>query len=309
MSTSGCSGRSPTTLPRSPRAGRSPPTSSTRSTPAPVLDDIIDLVGRRRGVRRDAQCVEHRPASACRSVGGTETLATRAVLRVQGPQAKDRLATVFPSGGGQSRTVPRGNGARWGGRRVRRRRYRVHRRGRRGDRRAERGGGGDRSVVGDHRPRASNPPELGARHAAARGLRCRYGHEEPARGSPRCRPASAGSSPGARMSSRGRERAGGRAGPTRVGPGAAGSPAARRPPRAECEVLLDGEVVGALTSGNFSRVLGHGIGLAGASCRRRSGQAPRSPSTCAGRPWPAASSPRPSSPSADARPGALQAQR
>ena len=35
----------------------------------------------------------------------------------------------------------------------------------------------------------------------------------------------------------------------------------RRPPRAECEVLLDGEVVGALTSGNFSPVLGHGIGL------------------------------------------------
>jgi aminomethyltransferase len=35
----------------------------------------------------------------------------------------------------------------------------------------------------------------------------------------------------------------------------------RRPPRADCEVRVDGEVVGVLTSGNFSPVLGHGIGL------------------------------------------------
>ncbi|MET0459778.1 MAG: glycine cleavage system aminomethyltransferase GcvT [Ilumatobacteraceae bacterium] len=35
----------------------------------------------------------------------------------------------------------------------------------------------------------------------------------------------------------------------------------RRPPRAECAVSVDGQVVGALTSGNFSPVLGHGIGL------------------------------------------------
>jgi aminomethyltransferase len=36
----------------------------------------------------------------------------------------------------------------------------------------------------------------------------------------------------------------------------------RRPPREECPVLIDGQVAGALTSGNFSPVLGHGIGLA-----------------------------------------------
>ncbi len=35
----------------------------------------------------------------------------------------------------------------------------------------------------------------------------------------------------------------------------------RRPPRADCEVRVDGEVVGVLTSGNFSPVLGHGIAL------------------------------------------------
>jgi aminomethyltransferase len=36
----------------------------------------------------------------------------------------------------------------------------------------------------------------------------------------------------------------------------------RRPPRAECDVLLGGQVAGATTSGNFSPVLGHGIALA-----------------------------------------------
>ncbi len=36
----------------------------------------------------------------------------------------------------------------------------------------------------------------------------------------------------------------------------------RRPPRAECAVLLDGEPAGVVTSGNFSPVLGHGIALA-----------------------------------------------
>jgi glycine cleavage system T protein (aminomethyltransferase) len=35
----------------------------------------------------------------------------------------------------------------------------------------------------------------------------------------------------------------------------------RRPPRAECPVLVDGEPVGEVTSGNFSPVLGHGIAL------------------------------------------------
>jgi aminomethyltransferase len=36
----------------------------------------------------------------------------------------------------------------------------------------------------------------------------------------------------------------------------------RRPPRADCAVLMDGESVGTVTSGNFSPVLGHGIALA-----------------------------------------------
>jgi aminomethyltransferase len=36
----------------------------------------------------------------------------------------------------------------------------------------------------------------------------------------------------------------------------------RRPPRAECAVLVDGTAAGEVTSGNFSPVLGHGIALA-----------------------------------------------
>jgi aminomethyltransferase len=36
----------------------------------------------------------------------------------------------------------------------------------------------------------------------------------------------------------------------------------RRPPRAECSVLVDNRAVGEVTSGNFSPVLGHGIALA-----------------------------------------------
>ncbi len=36
----------------------------------------------------------------------------------------------------------------------------------------------------------------------------------------------------------------------------------RRPPRAEQQVLRDGQTVGVVTSGNFSPELGHGIALA-----------------------------------------------
>lgn len=50
------------------------------------------------------------------------------------------------------------------------------------------------------------------------------------------------------------------AGPDRVLRGLATE--GRRPPRAEQDVLVDGEIVGTVTSGNFSPVLGHGIALA-----------------------------------------------
>jgi aminomethyltransferase len=38
--------------------------------------------------------------------------------------------------------------------------------------------------------------------------------------------------------------------------------AGRRPPRTGCDVLVDGQSMGVVTSGNFSPVLGHGIALA-----------------------------------------------
>jgi aminomethyltransferase len=50
------------------------------------------------------------------------------------------------------------------------------------------------------------------------------------------------------------------AGPARVMRGL--SVEGRRPPRADSMVLIDGHVVGQVTSGNFSPVLGHGIALA-----------------------------------------------
>ncbi|MBL7617630.1 glycine cleavage system protein T, partial [Escherichia coli] len=50
------------------------------------------------------------------------------------------------------------------------------------------------------------------------------------------------------------------AGPERLLRGVA--TAGRRPPRAECPVLLDGAVVGETTSGNYSPVLEHGIAMA-----------------------------------------------
>ena len=36
----------------------------------------------------------------------------------------------------------------------------------------------------------------------------------------------------------------------------------RRPPRAECNVISHGKVIGVVTSGNFSPILEHGIALA-----------------------------------------------
>ena len=55
----------------------------------------------------------------------------------------------------------------------------------------------------------------------------------------------------------------------------------RRPPRAECAVLLEGDAVGTVTSGNFSPVLGHGIALAFVP-----------PSVGPARPWPSTSAAR-----------------
>ena len=53
------------------------------------------VVGRRRGLRRHAERVAT-PIVSRAAIGGDETTHDRAVLAVQGPRAKERLATVFP---------------------------------------------------------------------------------------------------------------------------------------------------------------------------------------------------------------------
>ena len=148
----------------------------------------------------------------------------------------------------------------WNGDAVHRRRHRLHGRAGRRDRRAGRRRG--RPVGGDRRRRRRAGRARRPRHAAAGG--------RPAAARPRARP--------------GHHAAAGRAG-LGGGVGQAGVPRprgaarrarapasprhlvgiateGRRPPRAGCAVLVDGEPVGEVTSGNFSPVLGHGIALA-----------------------------------------------
>ena len=78
-----------------------------------------------------------------------------------------------------------------------------------------------------------------------------------------------------RDAARGRTRAGSRAPAAR-----ASSIEGRRPPREGARCCVDGADVGSVTSGNFSPMLGHGIALAFATARRRDRRAPCS-STCA----------------------------
>ncbi len=99
------------------------------------------------------------------AIGGVETTHDRAVLAVQGPRAKERLATVFPEAAAVGRF--RVGTLDMGRRPVRGRRHRLHGRGRCRDRRAERGRA--RSVGGDRRcGRHAGRPRC-ARHAATRG--------------------------------------------------------------------------------------------------------------------------------------------
>ena len=224
-----------------------------------VLDDIIvwwhpRRRRRRRRLRRDAQRLQHRSRARRRRRRRDDPRAGRA--RRPGPGARSSgWRTVFPDAAAVGRfrvahaVVER--------RRLHGRRHRLHGRAGRRDRRP---GGGGRATCG--RP-SSAPASAGRarrpRHAAAGG--------RAAAARPRARP--------------GHHAAAGRAGLGR-GVGQAGVPRprragrrarapasrrhlvgiateGRRPPRAECAVLVDGDVVGEVTSGNFSPVLGHGI--------------------------------------------------
>ena len=80
-------------------------------------------------------------------------------------------------------------------------------------------------------------------------------------GSRRCRPASVGSSAGSSLTSAGATHSPPNGRAASIVTSSASTVEGRRPPRAECPILVDGNVVGTVTSGNFSPTLGHGIAL------------------------------------------------
>ena len=91
-----CSGRSPTTWPRSLLAGRSTPTCS--MSDGSVLDDIIVWwVGEQRF---DVMPNASNTSRVLAAIGGHDVTAERAVLAVQGPQSRATLARGLPRGRG-----------------------------------------------------------------------------------------------------------------------------------------------------------------------------------------------------------------
>jgi len=192
------------------------------------------------------------------AIGGFETTHSRAVLAVQGPEARARLATVFPEAAevGRFRVAQ----AHWGGVACV-----VAGTGYTGEAGVEIAVPVEaaeslwQALVG---PAGIVPAGLGARDTLRleAGLPL-HGHEL----GPGITPLQAGLGwvvAFAKPEFRGKaaleaERS---AGVTRVLRGIATE--GRRPPRADCAVLIDGDHVGTITSGNFSPVLGHGIALA-----------------------------------------------
>jgi aminomethyltransferase len=224
---------------------------------ASVLDDIIvwwhpDDGGSRFDVMPNASNTERVVAA----VGGVETTHARVVLAVQGPQARQRLATIWPDAGAVGRF--RVGHAEWEGARCT-----VAGTGYTGESGVEIAAPVDASPSLWQAIVAAGvqPAGLGARDTLRleAGLPL-HGHEL----GPDITPLQAGLGwvvAWAKPDFRGRsallaERA---RGPSRhlVGITVAG----RRPPRAGCPILVAGEVVGVVTSGNFSPTLGHGIAL------------------------------------------------
>ncbi|MEO5898843.1 MAG: glycine cleavage system aminomethyltransferase GcvT [Ilumatobacteraceae bacterium] len=190
------------------------------------------------------------------AIGGHETTHTRAVLAIQGPQAKARLATLFPEAAAVGR-------------------FRVARATWEGIECTVAGTGYTGETGVEIAVPAAAAADLWAAITAAgvtpAGLGARdtlrleaglplHGHEL----GPGITPLQAGLGwvvAWDKDEFRGREPLAAERvrGPQRMLRGIATD--GRRPPRADCEVLVDGTAVGVLTSGNFSPVLGHGIAL------------------------------------------------
>ncbi|MFZ9628600.1 MAG: glycine cleavage system aminomethyltransferase GcvT [Ilumatobacteraceae bacterium] len=221
---------------------------------ASVTDDIIVWwVGEHQF---DVMPNASNTAGVTEAIGGTDVTATRAVLAVQGPATRERLAGVFPSAAAVARNTV--HELEWDGVRCT-----VAGTGYTGEL------GVEISVPADHAVRLWRalleagvlPAGLGARDTLRleAGLPL-HGHELGVGITPL--PAGLGwGVAGSKPSFRGREAlaAERERGVSRVLRGIATE--GRRPPRAECDVVVDGRRVGALTSGNFSPVLGHGIAL------------------------------------------------
>jgi aminomethyltransferase len=227
---------------------------------ASVLDDIIVWWHPRDEGRPDAFDVMPNASNTDRvraAIGGEETTHGRAVLAVQGPEALDRLASVFPEAAAvkRFRVAP----ASWDGTACT-----VAGTGYTGERGVEIAVPADAAaelwsaIVGA----GVQPAGLGARDT----LRLEAGL--PLHGNelgPGITPLQAGLGwvvawdkgdfRGRAALVAERERGVHR---HLVGIATAG----RRPPRTGCAVLVDGDPLGTVTSGNFSPVLGHGIALA-----------------------------------------------
>ena len=192
------------------------------------------------------------------AIGGEDVTATRAIIAVQGPRARERLATVSP----EAAAVPRFGVARvaMAGHRHDRRRHRLH--GRRRRRVAVPVEAAAAASGGQRSRRASSPP--GSAHATPSGSRrgCPlHGHEL----GPGITPLQAGLGwvvAWAKPSFRGRDALAAekeRGVSTRRLRGLRVE--GRRPPRAEQAILVGGRAVGVVTSGNFSPMLQCGIAL------------------------------------------------
>ncbi len=190
------------------------------------------------------------------AIGGVETTQQRAVLAVQGPNAKERLASIWPEAAlvGRFRVAP----ATWNGAPCT-----VAGTGYTGEAGVELAVPAEKATeVWEALVAAGvRPAGLGARDTlrleAALPL---HGHELGPGITPLqaglgwvvawAKPEFRGRAALAAEQARGIDR-------HLVGLSVEG----RRPPRADCPILVSGEIVGAVTSGNFSPTLGHGIAL------------------------------------------------
>lgn len=191
------------------------------------------------------------------AIGGIDVTTTRAVLAVQGPRALERLAPAFPAAAEVARRTV--HALTWNGHSCT-----VAGTGYTGEAGVEIAIESDgAAVLWDALLAAGiSPAGLGARDTLRleAGLPL-HGHEL-GTGITSLQAGLGWAVSWTKETFRGREvlAAERASGPHRVLRGVATE--GRRPPRAECSVLIDGSPVGVVTSGNFSPVLGHGIALA-----------------------------------------------